>query len=276
MLTAHRFRDPGARQRVWLAALIAGWLILVAVPPSFGQLVVHDAATTARNATTAALSENLYQLQRLQHDKILQMARRLSALTNLRKYALTNVPLWRTHGIGAAFFAGPYLGALSVGDPGGAAYSRLVETLEQSARLAQLSVSARRTFGSRMALVDLADAAAIAGIQTTGQLRRNGQQSELQVIEALERDVIDPSTAQSTTAVLDKISGATLVGVREGQARLQLLTAVLEQLLVDNKQARDGEAAVLNMQLVRWRNRRAADESFVAGSGDALRSWRQP
>ena len=276
MLTAHRFRDPGTRQRVWLAALIAGWIILVAVPPSFGQLVVHDAATTARNATTAALSENLYQLQRLQHDKILQMARRLSALTNLRKYALTNVPLWRSHSIADLFFAGPYLAALSVGDPNGVAYSRLVETLEQSARLAQLSVSARRTFGSRMALVDLADAAAIAGIQTTGQMRRNGQQSELQVIEALERDVIDPSTTQSTTAVLDKISGATLVGVREGQARIQLLTAVLEQLLVDNKQTRDAEAAALNMQLVRWRLRRAADEAFVAGSGGALRSWRQP
>jgi len=246
------------------------------VSPSSGQLVVNDAATTARNAATAAMSEHLYQLQRLQHDKILEMARRLSALTNLRKYGLTNVPVWRTHGIADSFFAAPYLSALSVGDPGGAAYSRLVETLEQSARLAQLSVSARRSIGSRMALVDLADAAAIAAIQATGQLRRNGQQSELQVIDALERDVIDPSITQSTTAVLDKISGATLVGVREGQARIQLLTAVLEQLLVDNKQLRDAEAAVLNMQLVRWRDRKAADEAFVAGSGDALRRWRQP
>jgi hypothetical protein len=69
MLTAHRFLKPGAHRRAWLAPLIATWLILVA-PPSFGQLVVHDAATTARNAATAALSGHLYELQRLQHDKV--------------------------------------------------------------------------------------------------------------------------------------------------------------------------------------------------------------
>jgi hypothetical protein len=32
----------------------------------------------------------------------------------------------------------------------------------------------------------------------------------------------------------------------------------------------------MNMQLVRWRDAQAANEAFVAGSGDALRTWRQP
>jgi hypothetical protein len=32
----------------------------------------------------------------------------------------------------------------------------------------------------------------------------------------------------------------------------------------------------MNMQLVTWRDRRAANEAFVAGTGDALRTWRQP
>jgi hypothetical protein len=30
------------------------------------------------------------------------------------------------------------------------------------------------------------------------------------------------------------------------------------------------------MQLVTWRDARGANEAFVAGSGDALRTWRQP
>ena len=68
-------------------------------------------------------------------------------------------------------------------------------------------------------------------------------------------DVIDPSEAQSATAVLDKISGAVLLETRQKQARLQYLTSIVEQLVIDNKRARDTEAAVLNMQLRRaaWR-----------------------
>jgi hypothetical protein len=31
----------------------------------------------------------------------------------------------------------------------------------------------------------------------------------------------------------------------------------------------------LNMQIVQWRDGRAANEAFVAGTGDALRTWRQ-
>ena len=106
--------------------------------------------------------------------------------------------------------------------------------------------------------------------------RLDGRRSELQAIDALERDVVDPSQEQSATAVLDKISGASVIGARQRQARIQLLTNVLEQLLLDGKLMRDADAAALNMQLVSWRDRRAADDAFVAGSGDALRSWRQP
>ena len=88
--------------------------------------------------------------------------------------------------------------------------------------------------------------------------------------------MIDPSDEQSATAVLDKISGAVLVGARQRQARTQLLTGIVEQLLIDSKRARDAEAAAINMQLVTWRDGRAANEAFVAGTGDALRAWRQP
>jgi trehalose/maltose hydrolase-like predicted phosphorylase len=38
----------------------------------------------------------------------------------------------------------------------------------------------------------------------------------------------------------------------------------------------DADVAAMNMQLVNWRDGRAANEAFVAGSADALRTWRQP
>lgn len=259
----------------WRAIGLALALVLWTAGGASAQWIVHDAATTAQNRITAALKEIQYQVQLRQHDRIFEMARRLSALTNLGKYALSNVPRWRTHG-GDFFFAMPYLDALTSGDRGGVAYTRMVTALEQAARVAQLPPSARRAFLSRLAIVEGMDAVAMAATHTTGQFRLGGRQSELQVIDELENDVTDPSPRQSATAVLGKISGASLVGARQGQARIQLLSEVLEQLIADNKQVRDSEAAVLNMQLVRWRDGRAADAAFVAGSSHALSTWRQP
>jgi hypothetical protein len=76
--------------------------------------------------------------------------------------------------------------------------------------------------------------------------------------------------------VLEKISGAALVGARQRQARTQVLTAIVEQLLVDTKRARDADATVLNMQITTWRDATAVNDAFVAGTGDALGRWRQP
>jgi hypothetical protein len=256
--------------------VLVGVVALVSSRDASAQLVVYDGATTARNTVTATLKEYLYQTQLQQRLKIREMARRLSALTSLRKYSLEDVPRWRTHG-GDFFYAQPYNDALIFGDSAGAAFVDLSQPLLSDARLLdRLDAAARRRMEARLATVNLADAAAIAGTHGTGQLRLLGRRNELQAIDALERDVIDPSSDQSTTAVLDKVSGAALIGARQRQARIQLLVGVVEQLLVDTKRARDTDMAALTMQMVTWRDGRAVNEAFVAGSGDALRTWRQP
>ena len=78
------------------------------------------------------------------------------------------------------------------------------------------------------------------------------------------------------TAILDKIAAGELLGRRQDMAANQLLSHALEQLLARSKRQRDTEAATMNMQLTSWRDGRAANEAFVAGTGDALRTWRQP
>jgi hypothetical protein len=240
------------------------------------QIAVHDAATTARNAATAAAKEFLLQVQRDQHSQLRRMAQRLSLFTDLRKYVLADPPRWRTHG-GEFVFTSGYNDALIFGDAAGSAYLDLTHPLlSTTARLDRLPAAARRAVLARLATVDLTDAAAIAGSHDTGQVRFNGRKRELPVIDALEAHVIDPSNEQSSTAVLDKISGAVLIAARQRQARTQLLAGVVEQLLVDSKRARDTETASLNMQLATWRDGRAVNEAFVAGTGDALRTWRQP
>jgi len=65
------------------AVLIAA-LVASAGGGASAQLVVYDGPTTARNTVTAALKQSLYAIQVQQHQKIREMARRLSALTALQ------------------------------------------------------------------------------------------------------------------------------------------------------------------------------------------------
>ena len=265
---------PGFRSAVLTLAIVVG-----TGGVGHAQLVVTDPAVTVRNMITAALKEAVLTVQRQQHSQLRRWAQRLSMFTNLGKYGLPNAPLWRIHDWqdpALFLFSRAYNAALNYGDAGGVAFQDVSQSvLPAAAALGVLPPSARRALTAQLATLDVATASAITATHDTGQLRLNGRR-ELSAIEALEHDVTDGTLEQSATAVLDKISGAVLIGARQRQARAQLLTGVVEQLLVEGKRARDTEAATMNMQLVAWRDRDAANVAFVAGSGDALRAWRQP
>jgi hypothetical protein len=256
-------------------------LVLAAFIPApvTAQLVVHDPAVTARNAITAVVKEYLIATQRAQRERIDFMAARLSRLTDLQKYSLPDAPEWRIHDFwddDISLLARDYHAALNYGDGSGAALLAVSHAVTSpNGLLNRLPLDAFRAFTARLATVDATDSALIVGTNDAGLTRYNGRR-ELAAIEALEAQAIDGSDDQSTTAVAEKVSGATLIGNRQRQARLQLLSSVVEQLLMDSKRARDADTAAINMQLVAWRDRKAANEAFVAGTGDALRTWRQP
>ena len=93
----------------------------------------------------------------------------------------------------------------------------------------------------------------------------------------MQDDVLNSSSDyHQMTAVLDKISAGELLARRQDMAANQLLSHALEQLLARTKRERDTDAATINMQLTTWRDAAAANDAFVAGTGDALRAWRQP
>jgi hypothetical protein len=273
-------REPWTRKEVFAmrrALVLAVLLIVVAETASAFVLIVTDPAVTLRNSITAGIKQALVELQQAQRRQLRRMARRLSMFSSLEKYAVADPPRWRTRRPGEFLYDGEYNAALTFGDPSGMVYLEVTEPILTAQQLLSVRSSiARAAMRARLATVDAADAAAIAATNDTGELRFNGRKYELQAIDALETTVIDPSDEQSATAVLDKISAAVLVGARQRQARTQLLTGIVEQLLVDSKRARDTEAATINMQLVTWRDGRAANEAFAAGTGDALRAWRQP
>jgi hypothetical protein len=260
----------------WRGLAVAIVMTAVTGGHARAQIPVYDAAVTARNTATAIAQELLLRVQDEQHRKLRRMAQRLSLHTDLRKYVLDEPPRWRTHDFESFLYASPYHAALNYGDATGAAYQAVtLPVVASAALLDRLAPTARPWFTSRLATVDLTDALAISSTHASGLLRYTGRR-ELQAIAALERHVVDPSNEQSATAVLDKISGASLIGARQRQARIQFLTGVLEQLLVESKRARDTDAAALDMQLTTWRDGHAANEAFMSGTGDALRTWRQP
>jgi hypothetical protein len=253
-------------------------LVLITASVASAQWVVNDPAVTAKNAAIAILKEYLVSTQKNQRTLIDRLARRLSSLTPLGKYAVASVPSWRAHSLPYGAYTPlttTLLDALTAGDTTGTAWTRSTDALESATSwLRALPPADQQAFLARLASVQVADATGIAGLNDTGQLRLNGRREQT-AINALENDVTDPSSDQSASAVLDKISGASLIGTRQRQAREQLLAAVLEQLVLDNKRARDTEVASLNMQNTQWRIGRAANDAFVSGTGDALRTWRQ-
>ena len=255
-------------------------LVVVLLPSEApGQARVSDPAVTTRNTIAAALMELMVTTQTQQHSQLRRMAQRLSMFTNLGKYGVRDVPRWRIHDFedaDAFLFSRAYHAAMNYGDPTGAAYLAVSHpVVNASPLLGRLRPDVRRDIAARLATLDVADAAAIASTHDSGRIRFNGRREQV-AIDALEAHVTDPSLEQSATAVLDKISGATLIGARQRQARIELLAGVVEQLLVEGKRARDAEAAAMNMQLATWRDARVVNEAFARGTGDALRTWRQP
>lgn len=265
-----------ARRR--FVTLLVAMLVTLGLGSAWA-FVVTDPATTARNAVTAVLKSQIVDTIVQQHDRLRRMAQRLSAHTALDKYAVHGPPRWGTPASDPDTFphAYGYLGALTHGDPTGAQFEYVSRSrMPAEGTLSGLSPGARDSMQRALATLDLADATIIAGTHQAGLLRDNGRR-EMDAIDELERHVTDPSPDQSATAVLDKISGATLIETRQKQARLQLLTAIAEQLLVDNKRSRDTDAAVLNMRLHQLRG--AWDDEgggLMTGAAEDLRTWRQP
>jgi hypothetical protein len=256
-------------------------LVLVVATPGVGraQLVVNDPAVTLQNTLTAIMKEYTLLTQREQHEQLRRMSRRLSAFASLSRYRLPDVPRWRTHDFEnpeAFLFARPYHAALNYGDGSGAAFLGVSHQLAGTQEvLSRLPADARRELAARLATVDLAASTAVAGTHDSGRLRFNGRR-ELQAIDLLDQDVTNDSQDESTGAVLSKISGAVLIAGRQRQARLQLLSGIVEQLLVDTKRTRDADTTALGMQLRTWRDAPATNAALVAGSGAALAGWRQP
>ena len=242
---------------------------------------------TPRGTRSTAVAEGVSCSTRRQaaaRSKLRDMARRLSAFTDLQRSTRCRIRRGggRTAPERASCSPSRINDALNYGDPAGAAYRRRepipAPAGASSLRCERLTPGAPRRWSRARDARPRGCSTTIAGptrhrpaALQRPQAGAAGDRRARSARSSTRRD------EQSTTAVLDKISGAgadrrpAAAGPHPAARRRSSSSS-----LVDTKRARDTEAAAMNMQLVTWRDGRPRTTAFVAGTGDALRTWRQP
>jgi hypothetical protein len=241
--------------------------------PASAQWVVIDPANLAQTMLIADRTLTEYNTLLRQYETILKLARSLGSLDRYR----TSPIAMTAHDPGRWPYAAPWLQGLNSGDARGTRYEQTVRRLERPGTLFDaLPPDARKAIQDAYATIELTDSVAEIGGHQVALVR--GYNGTLQrLVQALERDVLSSLPGyHGMTAVLDKISTGELVARRQDTAANQLLSHALEQLLARGKRMRDTEAATMNMRLVGMRDGRVAGANLIAGSADALRTWRQP
>lgn len=241
--------------------------------PAHAQFAVIDPANLAQATLIAQRTLQHYEELRRQYETIRRLAQGLGDLERFRTPPLA----LGEHDAARWQFARPLLDALNSGDPTGAKYNATALPLATPGdALSRLSADARRAFERHYATVEIADSAAQSGANQVGNVR--GYYDRLQAaIDSLESAVVNPrGEYHEMTAILDKIAAGEVLARRQDTAINQLLSYAVQQMLAKGKGVRDTEATAVNMQIGTWRDAAGANEAFVAGTGDSLRSWRQP
>lgn len=247
-------------------------VLLATAAPAQAQWVVFDPSNFAETVLIAERTQRHYTELVAQYQTILRMAR---GLGSLERYRIPGISV-TGHDLGRWPYGRPWLGGLNSGDPRGDGFWAAAMPLERPQVPARLTVAARRQLEAQYASIEITDSVATMGGHQVGLMR--GYHGQLQqAVEDLEADVLNGlERYHEMTALLDKVAAAELLGRRQDMASNQLLSHALEQLLARSKRLRDTEAGAMNMQLVAWRDGRAANDALARGAGDALQTWRQP
>lgn len=242
--------------------------------PASAQFIVNDPANTAQAIALVQKTISEYETLVRQYQTIVRMSQ---GLRNMERYRTAPVA-FSAHNPSRWTYGGPWLTALNAGDARGDLYEQIARTVQRpsAAALSRLPPAARRVIEDAYATIEITDSIAQRGAHQVALVRGYGGRLQ-SVVQLLENDILSPlSELHELTVILDKVAAGELVGRRQDTASNQLLSHALEQLLAQAKRRRDTEAATMNMRLVGMQRGRAASRSYIEGSADALRTWRQP
>ena len=175
-------------------------------------------------------------------------------------------------------YGAPWLTALNSGDARGDLYAQIARSLQRpdATALARLPPDARRAIEDAYATIEMTDFIAQRGAHQVALVRGYGGSLQSVVTAARERHPESRHFAASTDRDPRQGRRRRAGGPAQDTASNQLLSHALEQLLAQAKRRRDTEAATMNMRLVAMQRGRDVGRSFIEGSADALRTWRQP
>ena len=256
-------------RRIWASL----FMLTITATGAHAQIVVVDPGNLVQTVLIAQRTLRQYEELQAQYRTILRMGQGLGSMD---RYRVPGISITR-HDPSLWLFGRPWIEGLNSGDASGAAYAATtLPLLRPDVEPSGLTSGARRALERRYATIEITDTVAMRGGHQVALVR--GYHDRLQeAIQGLEKDVLNGlSRYHEMTAILDKIAAGELLARRQDMATNQLLSHALEQLLARSKRMRDTEAENVNMQLLMWRDGRAANQAFVQGTGDALRNWRQP
>jgi hypothetical protein len=262
-------KEEAMSRRIWGSL----FLLTIIATRAHAQIVVIDPGNLVQTVLIAERTLRHYEELQAQYRTILRMGQGLGSMDRFRVPGISitrhDPSLWQ--------FGRPWIEGLNSGDASGAAYAATaLPLLRPDVQPSRLTASARRDLERRYATIEITDTVAMRGGHQVALVR--GYHDRLQQgIQGLENDVLNGlSRYHEMTAILDKIAAGELLARRQDMATNQLLSHALEQLLARSKRQRDTEAETINMQLINWRDASVVNSAFVAGTGDALRTWRQP
>ena len=241
----------------------AAFLLTSASVPASAQWVVYDPTNYAQALTAYTQAVQQYEF-------FMRQARRLPTDAASR-YRIPETP-WRSHAVDV-----PVLAGLNTGDQVASAYRDSVDPLDSITDvLGRAPAALRNRLSSRYGAIALADSIARLGIQQAGSVRGSGA-AVLRAIQAMEDDASAASDEyHSQTALLNKINGASVLGLRIAEQSTQFLAHTLEQLLLDNLRKREAEAQLMNAHTYQWRYGERYGAEMFDKTAQRLDAWRQP
>jgi hypothetical protein len=253
-------------------AAAAGLAVAMLSVPAPGRAQAYDYLVYDQANWYQALLQ-LFQIVE-QFRLMLKQAQRLPGDMASRYRVLS--PPWPLYDVTGLRYAQPILNALNLGDLAGSGYRQVVHALDSPDDIvSRLPADLRRRLQVAYAGIELADRVATMGVNQAGAVRVGGN-SLLSVIQLMQNDAVSTlDDYHSQTALLNKINGAAVLGLRIGERTNQFLATTIEQLMVDNTRKRDAEAVLMNATIHQWRYGQAYGEELFRNTATALDSWRQ-
>ena len=230
------------------------------------QWVVYDPTNYAE---AVAAYEQLLQ----QYQFLLAQAHRLpiDMASRYRGYSSD----WNRHDPAGLLYAQPLVSALNQGDTAGAGYRAATDPLDVPGGVTgRMSPEMQRRLADSYATLELADSANRLAIDQAGLGRAQGPQMQ-QAIDHVEADSANGGDDyHSQTALLEKLTAANAIQLRESQQTNQFLLSALEQQLVDSKRKRDAEARLMNATIHQWRYGQPYGADLFRNTATSLDAWR--